>query len=62
MRKAAKKGMERRYSVLSFMNSLKRFQKPNLSPQRSLQQEVKGWITSNNIGFGKVMQPLAPVT
>jgi glutamyl-tRNA synthetase len=24
----------------------------------NLQQEVKGWITSNNIGFGKVMQPL----
>jgi glutamyl-tRNA synthetase len=24
----------------------------------NLQQNVKGWITSNNIGFGKVMQPL----
>ena len=24
----------------------------------NLQTEIKGWITSNEIGFGKVMQPL----
>ena len=24
----------------------------------NLQNEIKGWITSNEIGFGKVMQPL----
>jgi glutamyl-tRNA synthetase len=24
----------------------------------SLQEKIKGWITSNNIGFGKVMMPL----
>ncbi|MCM4159220.1 glutamate--tRNA ligase [Antarcticibacterium flavum] len=24
----------------------------------NLQEEIKGWITANNIGFGKVMQPL----
>ena len=24
----------------------------------TLQQEIKGWITSNNISFGKVMMPL----
>ncbi len=24
----------------------------------TLQTEIKGWITSNNIGFGKIMMPL----
>ena len=24
----------------------------------TLQTEIKGWITSNDIGFGKVMMPL----
>lgn len=38
--------------VKSVLNSLKDF------TIERLQDKIKGWITSNNIGFGKVMMPL----
>ena len=38
--------------VRSIINSLDEF------ALESLQDKIKGWITSNNIGFGKVMMPL----
>ena len=38
--------------VISILNASENFSAENLSEQ------VKGWITSENIGFGKVMMPL----
>lgn len=39
-------------SVVSIINSIEDFSTENL------QTEIKGWITTNNIGFGLVMMPL----
>ena len=38
--------------VKSIINNIENFE------VETLQNDVKGWITSNNIGFGKVMMPL----
>jgi glutamyl-tRNA synthetase len=38
--------------VISIINSIEDFS------VESLQTEIKGWITTNNIGFGQVMMPL----
>ena len=38
--------------VVSHLNSSEDFSAENLSAQ------IKGWVTSENIGFGKVMMPL----
>ena len=38
--------------VVSIVNNIENF------TVESLQTEIKGWITSNDIGFGKVMMPL----
>ena len=38
--------------VITIINSVEDF------TVETLQTEIKGWITSNNIGFGKVMMPL----
>jgi len=55
--KAAKKAFKNDTSailneVLSIVKNLEDFSVENL------QTKIKGWITSNNIGFGKVMMPL----
>ena len=38
--------------VKSIINNIENFE------VETLQNDVKGWITSNDIGFGKVMMPL----
>ncbi len=38
--------------VISIINSIEDFS------VETLQTEIKGWITTNNIGFGQVMMPL----
>ena len=52
-KKAFKEGTKAILSkVVSIVNSIEDFSVENL------QTEIKGWITSNEIGFGKVMMPL----
>ncbi|WP_298340759.1 glutamate--tRNA ligase [uncultured Algibacter sp.] len=52
-KKAFKEGTKAILSeVVSIVNSIENFSVENL------QTEIKGWITSNEIGFGKVMMPL----
>ncbi len=55
--KAAKKGWKEHTGdimkeVITVIDQVKVFD------SKSLQEAVKGWITSNELGFGKVMQPL----
>ena len=52
-KKALKEGTEDLMNeLISILNAILRFY------GRNLQTEIKGWITSNEIGFGKVMMPL----